>query len=438
MRNLTRTLLGILFSFVLLAAAIPAEAEVITGVTLEKLGEFAAPREEDPPEEESTFWEKAMYIKTSPVQYLEDGLYAVAGLGDGVNCFGLFDEEGTRLLPFEAAVIRRLNARYLTVYYATEQTTDRSKALIYISDGFRIGQGYPKDGDAMYKGYARLYDTVEKSFVGDLQTSGPVESSGRLLVLSQSGTQDGGVFDEKGALVMEGRMKAGSGFLIRPQKQVYDEDLNLRYTSDTQLSTFPSEGAYLLEALASSDGYRCVVIDIDGNVVLPGPFKSVFEEAEGVFSTQKADGEFALIGVDDEEIAVSAERFTLLAAGYWYGKNEEGYLFVGPEGVMASGLANRPEASLQLYEKQPDGEMRSLALNSGEWTISAGRGFMLVPGLVYCQTKQKNGDYATTVYNLFTGEAVLEGNYDSLTCVGRFVIARRGDVCELYRVRFDH
>ena len=420
----------------LLAAAASADTGVVVGLTFEKLGEFPAPSSDELPDDERSIWEKATYVKASGVQFLEDGLYAVAGHADSVNCFGLFTEEGEQLLPYEAALIKRLNARYLSVYYATEETTEKKDALLFIpSDGNRswFARNTPKDGDLMFKGYARFYDTIEKRFVGDLTKEDFYASSGRLLVFKAGGST--GIYDESGALLSDMSVSsAGHGFLVR-NKEIYDEELTLRYTSDTRLQLFRSEGAYLLKLVETGDAGS--VIDIDGNIILPGPFKHVFKEANDVFSVQKADGAYALMRADNTEIAASKEQFTLITSGYWYGKDESGYLFVGPDGVMAAGLSNRPESSsLQVYEKQPKG---TLVLNTGEWTIPEDRMFGLDYGLACRSSLLKTGGNHCVVYDLFTGQIVLEGDYDDTPIrVGRFVVAQRGDVCELYRIRYEY
>ena len=428
--------LALIFAL-LLAAVAHADTGVVVGLTLEKLGEYPVPSTDQLPEDDRSLIEKAMYIKASAVQYFEDGLYAVAGKTGNVNCFGLFKEDGEQLLPYEAALIKRLNARYLMVYYAMEKTTDKKEALLYISDGFWLGQGLPKEEDTMFKGYAKYYDAALNRFAGDLTASESNTSSGRLLVLSGKGAFPSGIYDENGALVSDERMTAGSGFLYK-QREVYDEDLNLRYTSETRLAKFmfASDGAYLTEELDVSSRR---VIDIDGNVILPGPIRTVFVESGGVFSVEKLDGSFALMGGDNVEIAASTERFTLLAPGCWYGKDENGYLFVGPDGPVATGLSNRQESSLQVYEKQPDGETRTLVLNSGEWAIPLnGRSNARDVGMAYGRIRLENGENATAFFNLFTGDIMLQGDYGNISRVGHILTAQRGDVCELYLIRCEY
>lgn len=433
---MNRIIKGLCLTLALLCllAAVPtawAENGIVRGVALVKLGEYEA---DALPEDERPIWEQLMYATDQGIKYLEDGCYSVAGGGEDVNQRGLFTEEGEQLIPFEAALIRRLNARYLMVYYATEQTEDRQEALLYQSDGFWLGQGQPREGDTLYKGYARFYDLELRRFVGDLVASKSNASSGRLLVLQGKGAQEEGVYDENGAMVSDKRMQAGNGFLILPQREIYDEDLNLRYTSDTSLSRFSSESGYLLEWLGEG---RNRIIDIDGNPVVPDTFKSVYEEENGFISTELEDGAYALIRVGGDTLATSAERFSRLSAGYYYGRNEDGYLLVGPEGIIADHLENRPEACLQAYGENADGQECSLVLNTGEWTLPIGRAFSMGVGLARKMTQRKEGEHHI-LYNLFTGDVMLEGDYDAVHLCGRFILAQRGTVCELYRVEYQY
>ncbi|MBO4299179.1 MAG: hypothetical protein J5998_10290 [Clostridia bacterium] len=405
------------------------------GLTMEKVGEIETGETIPDTSNDVAHWMQAMYRQESGIKYLDGGLYAVAGESEDVNRIGLFDENGEQLIPFEAALIKRLGDRYLMVYYATEKTENKKEALLYISDGFFIGQGLPKDGDVMYKGYARFYDREMRRFVGDLVASDFNYSTGRLLVLEGNYTLKTGIYDENGELLSDQRMKAGRGYLIKGNKEVYDETLTLRYTSDTNLENITGADGYMKKSIAGG-GYQ--VIDIDGNVILPGPFKSVYDGYNGFFSVQKEDGSYALIDAQNRVLASSAERFTRLCAGYYYGKDGNGFIFVGPDGIVADGLPHGPATSLQVYyNKTAESEARTLVLDSGEWTLPLGGGNALCPGITMKTLIKKEGKYST-VYNLFTGDVLLEGMYDSVWCVGEFVLAQRGTVREIYKIQYQY
>ena len=446
MRKLTRFLSLVLALLCLLAtASAVADTGVVVGLSLEKIGEFAAPSTDELPGDDLPLGERAKYLNVSGIQYLEDGFYAVTGhVDDGIR-IGLFDEDGKQLLPYEAALIKRMSARYLSVYYVTEKTTDKSEALLYAPSGdfWMIGDGIPKDGDTLFKGYVKFYDTARKCFVDNLAAFKNYASSGRLLKLDEYGDLAAGIYDENGALVTDEHMTVGSGYL-RKDKEVYDEDLNLRYTSETQLNDFTSDGAYIQQALDNSSngpkGYRCQVIDIDGNVILPSPFQKVDRECDGVFAVEKKDGPYALISADNTEIATSLDRFKLINPGYWCGKDDNGYLLVGPNGIVATGLEKQPE-NLQVYQTQPNGDTQMLVLNSGEWMavpFTSANG--LADGLIYKRFVEGE-KCSIAVYNLYSGEIVLEleGSYNSVRIYskGNFITAQRGDVCEVYRLRYE-
>ena len=435
MKRITCLLSLALALMLLLAAAAHADTGVVVGLSLEKIGEYPAPATDELPEDDRSIWEKATTVKASGIQYLDDGIYAVAGRADSVNCFGLFTEDGEQLLPYEAALIQRLNARYLPVYYATEETTDKKEALLYIpSDNFWLSQNIMRDGDTMFKGYAKFFDTTLKRFVGDLTKDDYYASSGRLLVFRGSGEKTG-IYDETGAKVSDTPMKAGNGFLSTGG-EVYDEDLNLRYTSDTNLSIFPSDGPYLSKTLESGG---CQVIDIDGGVILPGPFKHVDRETGGVFYVRREDESYALIGLDNTVIAASQKQFSVPAPGYWCSQDENGYFLVGPNGIIAIGLEKAPNVdTLNVSKTQPDGGHYMLVLNSGDWMpVPFDWAYSLIPGLAY-QSFSEDGKPVKGVYNLYAGELLLKADYDRIYTIGNFLVAQLGDVCEVYRIRCEY
>ncbi len=434
MKNILSFILVLIFVFAAVPGVLADEGTIVNGVSLVKIGEFEVPAE-PAVDQARTHWEELMYAAGSGIEYLDDGCYSVPGPGEDVNRKGLFTEEGEQLIPFEAALIRRLNSRYLTVYYATEKTENRLEAILYTTDGSSwIAQGHPKEGDTLYKGYIRFYDLELKRFVGDLTASEMYSSSGRLLVLKGKGIEEPGIYDENGVKVSDNKWETGNGFLLKPQKELYDEELNLRYTSDTSLQKFTSGSGYILKSVKDG-GYR--IIDIDGNAVSEEVYKSVYEEQAGYFSALAMDGSYVLLSAEKGVLATGKERFTCLNDGYWYGKDENGYIFIGPDGIIAENLKNRPESCLQAYEKQSDGKEYTLVLNTGEWALQAGRAISMGPGLLRETTHTKNGDHHI-LYDVFTGETLLEGDYEKLYFVGRLIWLQNGMTCEVYRVQYQY
>ncbi len=419
-----------------LAAPKGGETGIIVGVTLEQLGEYPVLSEEnETPEDWGTqvkdVIKSMMHTQTPAIRLLQNGCYVVNGGGDGVNRVGLFDDTGTPLIPFEAAVIRELGnhsgedtGRYLAVYYATKQTTDRNKALIYLSDGSWIGGNVPGDNDVMYEGYVRFYDLQRRRFVPELESTGNHSSCGSLLVVGKK------VYDADGKQVAD-KLTAGNGYLIRntSPKEVYDEALTLRFTSDLQLSVLTSTSGYLKQ-YDPGKGYR--VIDMDGSPVVEGWFKSVTEEKYGILSAQRADGAYVLQTVDGRVLAESRKPITCLSGGYYYTDDDGSFTFVKYDGMTVPGM-RRPQGNLQVYDQESGSDARTLVLNTGEMALPFGRGWDLGIGLMgaYSPDNHKMG-----VIDLFTGEQLLPFEYDKIRLSGGLIYAAAGETQSVFRPRY--
>lgn len=421
-----------------------ARGGIPVSVAVEEIGQF--PVEPADTEMKITDWgeytqglmKSMMYTRSSAVTALNGGFFVVDGGGEDINRVGLFDENGQQLIPFEAALIRRLTngsgeptGRYLTVYYATEKTEDRNKALLYLSDGFFIGQGSPGEGDVMYEGYARFYDLEKKQFVGDLEAWESNASVGPLLVLSKG--WDHKTYDPDGNLVSE-ELTAGQGYLYRNRKpyEIYDEELNLRSTTELQLSSAQNTGGYLAQYVPDQ-GYR--ITDLDGNVALEGPYKSVAHIKYGIVHAQEAGGDYVLMNTEGRELARSGRQFFCLCAGYYYAEENGKFTLVGPDGVIADDLPCRPRANLQVFDKESGKDARTMVLSSGEWALPFERGWDLGIGLVGVFSDESR---LYGVYELFTGKQLLDFQFDKVRESDGLIYAYSGDTCHVYRARYEY
>ena len=442
MKSSIRILSAVLAALFLLCgtafAGVWGEGGIPVDVTLEEIGSYPVLQEG---EEDSVDWSertegliKAMlYNRTPAITLLSGGYYVVDGGGSEVNRVGLFDEQGAQLIPFEAAIIRRLGdhsgedaGRYLAVYYATEKTEDRNKALLYLSDGSWIGGNIPREGDTMYEGYIRFYDLELRRFVPELQATGPVSACGDLLALNKD------IYDAEGRQVAEKRA-AGNGYLIRntSPKEVYDASLTLRFTSELQLSVFPSTSGYLLQ-YAADQGYQ--ILDIDGKPVVQDWFKSVYDEKYGLICAQRADGAYVLETTDGRVLAESDRRITCLAAGYYYTEDGDSFTMVGADGPIASGL-RRPRSNLQAFDKETGKDAHTLVLGTGELSLPFGGGVNLGIGMVRAYSPEDNSQGA---FDLFTGEQLLPFGYDEVSASGGLVYADAEGVRHVFRPRYQY
>ncbi|MBQ8109999.1 MAG: hypothetical protein IJ124_07585 [Clostridia bacterium] len=137
------------------------------------------------------------------------------------------------------------------------------------------------------------------------------------------------------------------------------------------------------------------------------------------------------MNVDGDVLAESDRSFFCLCPGYYCAEENGVFALVGPDGVIASGLDQRPDqSSLQVQQYGSDTKTyKTLVLNTGEWSLPIGRQNSLSAGLAAWAT---NGLYG--LYNLFTGEQLLASEYDSIDQIGEFIIAQAGDACHVYRV----
>ena len=76
---------------------------------------------------------------------------------ESLNVFGLVDVTGRVIVPCEYSSISILNERYVKVCAATEKTTDKENAMIYMSKDSSISIT-PKDDDYFFNGVWYIYD----------------------------------------------------------------------------------------------------------------------------------------------------------------------------------------------------------------------------------------------------------------------------------------
>ena len=417
------------------------EDGIIVDASVEKIGQYTISKEDDGQidwgERIEGIMHSMLHSDNPSIRLLDGGYYVVYG-GEGVNCVGLFDENGEQLIPFEAALIKYLGnstgedtGRYLSVYYATEQTDDRKKALLFLSDGSWIGGNLPSDGDVMYEGYIRFYDLKLRRFVPDLTGAEVNSSCDNLLILEDSHTGRK-IYDEEGRLVAE-KWKAGNGYLIRNQSpyEVYDTSLELHYTTEKYVEGMLSTSGYLKQKV-SDQGWQ--VIDIDGNPVVPALFSSIIHEKYGIICGADTDGENVLVRTDGQILAKSKTPIRDLSAGYYYIEEDGVFTLVGYDGIIVE-TPNRPQLNLQVFDKESGIDAHTLVLNTREYSLPFSRGWDLGIGLMggYSHDTKKYG-----VIDLFTGEELLPCEYDKVYASGGLIYAQAGSICDVYRPRWQY
>lgn len=94
---------------------------------------------------------------------LNFGLFTTCENNDSINNVGLISSEDGVLIPCEAASIKEINDKYLIVIYATEKVDNEDDAMVYSTD--KDVSVMPTEGDELYAGYGKIYNTETKSFV---------------------------------------------------------------------------------------------------------------------------------------------------------------------------------------------------------------------------------------------------------------------------------
>ena len=231
------------------------------------------------------------------IKTVTPGYYALYKYDSGVNRVALYAEDGTELIPFEAAMIEAQfttyylvptswlsEARYLRVVYAKEVTDNEDEAVYEDTDAY-----YWFDGeDAYYKGYYKLYDTVERRFVPDFSATNPdnycLQVGNELFVYTDEQGKST-VYNADGKSVMDVTDRAvelGNGCFVVDYSTVYDNNGAMLYKfQDTTVSVLGDSGKFLGGASAVFDMYGNKLFDHDPSLL-------IITESGGFFSGSTA------------------------------------------------------------------------------------------------------------------------------------------------------
>ncbi|MCD8120996.1 MAG: TIR domain-containing protein [Clostridiales bacterium] len=390
------------------------------------------------------------------IQSLGNGYVLVNQSNPDLDSVGLvnIEGEGEERIPCETAYIEWLKnsmyqedaKRYLKVVYETGTTTDISECFFYKGKRLpviRIGsESYPDCDDieepnavfgipttsTMYTGYARIYDVENKQFVGvDEITNHEGKACGSgFTIVDADGTTN--LYDADGNVRMKAKktLDVGNGYLITQDEnayEVYDDEGTFLFSSASSLSLMESTSG-LIE-IYKDEKYG--LVDRNGNRVLPIAYRSISSEEYGVVSIRTEDGAYALIDLEGNVLASTDNSFTSLGMGYYYAKSGESYMLVGPDGIVAENLDNKPTdacvtdglTALVLKDKT-----FSLQLQ-GERTVPLGTGLIAVMS----DTSGKWG-----VYDLYTGKKLLHYSYSKIESGDGYLYARQGENWFIYKI----
>ena len=358
------------------------------------------------------------------IEYWADGIYAVALDADDINDTGLVSMTEGELVPFEAAAITYAtddpaDARFLEVIYATEQTDDEDECFIYATEDM-VSVSIGED-DVMYKGYAKVFDLKKGAFVDGVKID-----NGSRTALKDLG--DSFLVEEKDGTTTMYSPKGKELWSTKDYPDVGKNSLCISGSDGYQIinakgtPSFTTDG--YLNTLASTDDLYILnngdedakVIDSEGRVALDGGFESVTGEYGGMFVI-KQDGKTVIVDPKGETLADDVQDYTAqsIIPGYiMYQDGDDNRIFFKSDGTTME-IKDGSFYDMVCYDGSD-----YLVLKDGSYSLTLDGVDTLDLALVRAKA---DGSDAYTVYDLFTGEQVLDDAYEVVDWAGGYVYA---------------
>ncbi len=364
-----------------------------------------------------------------------------------VNATGFFSADGEQLIPYEAAFVKWVSIkvgegekyfphRYLSVVYSDGVAEDESEAYFYLTASYLSLS--PGEDDVLYKGHEKIYDTVTRQFVPNIELTDPsfdVYECGDAIVIDRNGAIT--MYDANGKELLSsedgtynsGYNHVGNGILILKSGQkykVYDDTGKQLFESDEDMTVVESVRGYVKQY----DSGLYTIFDSSGKQVLDQKFKTVYEESGSYLSVETDKEAAQLVSLDGKVIAENDDIFNFYTYSYGFVTEEkdETYSLYGPSGLLDEGLTS---ASPYLIYTYNDGSF--LALNTGEKiAIEPGTSFADSIGVVGLLLVHDDTSGLYGLYDAFTGEQLLDCSYRFLSASATHVYAMKDDTWEIY------
>ena len=381
--------------------------------------------------------EKADNIQFEKIYHLGKGFYRGINDREGINDLSLFTKDGEIVFSQDACLIEwgeyqdNENPRYLLVYKATDESKDEKNYLI--SDEGNYISKYHSDG-IMYHGTIRVFDTDLLRFVPNLpeiHDDNAVEICGNSIVIHN---QDGLsiMYDADGNVVLESSndLTVCNGYIIAYNQgtyYVYNDLGECTLTTNFSLSPVSRSVPYIrMEKYL--EGQIRKVTDLFGNVILEG--YRVSDYYDGLFLFFTDDIKYGLISEDGTEILPARyDYISQIYKGYCYAKYKNKYTLVSADGILATDLIENPynlkiEKGDYLYQ-----------INSRSYDFYAPQGSVtsLAEGLVKVKSSTTG---LWTVYDLFTGEALLPYEYERVNYAAGYLYVYKDGGWGVFEVHF--
>ncbi len=366
---------------------------------------------------------------------------------DEVNATGFFAADGEQLIPYEAAFVDWVDTnisewdeffphRYLSVTYSDGETDDESEAYFYLTSSYLTLS--PGEDDVLYKGHGKIYDTETRQFVPGIELTDPsldIYECGDAIVIGNGGVLTMYDADGKELLTSESGSynsaydAIGNGILVLKDDwgyAVYDDTGAKLFESKNALSVIDSANGYIKMYDSASGLYS--ILDSNGNQLMDLTFKSVNMENGIGFRVKTEEDVTQLISKDGEVIAETDDSygFTEYIAGYATLETDDTYSLYGPSGLIAEELLSYSYDLYYLYEANGS----FLVLNTGENKVpEASLDTSIGTGLLRVED-ESSGLYG--LYDLFTGEQLLDCSYKAISATSTHIYARADDTWEIY------
>ena len=379
------------------------------------------------------------------ISSVTEGVFSVRSTDtENVNCRGVVTMDGEVLIPCEAAIIKAISNetdmpdRYLEVIYGTEEVENKEDAFFYMTDSWFSLQ--PEEGDVLYAGYAKVYDLVNRQFVGDLIVDNP--NSYALHGVGDVFTYEGRdgverVYGADGQEIMEisGFVRGYGGNLLvvrdsgktcmydaRSGEVLLESDLDLQY-EDGYLTSY-ADGMYSLmdlEANPVTDTQFSIIYGISGDIVRC----EIQEDVSALYDL----GADALL-CDMSELEKTDSYYYPIQYGYYYYSGDEGDILISPSGQQLPYDGGAPY-SLAVYREGADGNRTYYVAAEDDFTLATGSSVgVQAEGLIFSRSEEG----LLGAYDLFSGEELLPPQYKSLDYGGGYIFADDGSSVTVYRI----
>ncbi len=369
--------------------------------------------------------------KVTYVEKLGDtGLYAYYTVPENdITYGGIMDGEGNVILGTDAKVgtFEKMDDRFVKAYLPEAVTTNKEEAIYFAtSRAFALDV---KDGDVMYTGTVKLYDTKEHKFLENTaEKFDPNYNIGaEIITYSDEEHNKKAVTTDDKLIDIEGKTVVGD--LITEYKDgktvVYDKDMKKLFTTEYTLSDDPDSDDFY----SFYDGTNRGIMHKSGTVMIDAKYGFVSYLGDGVFSYEHDDMyKKGLVSADGKEL--TKEEYKSFRAtgipGYFTANTQDSKCdLIDAEGnVIIAGQDN--SFNEDTYFSSADGYSYFVINKKDEPLKLESSGSYFGNHLLY-SSKDK------AIFDLVTGDKVLEG-FDMAYQAYGYIYVVKGNETTIYQV----